>query len=510
MKRRSHPISMLFRPGDSVGPYVVRSHAGAGRASELFVATAAGQEEELLLEIMAAPGAAKERERFAQQGQVLALVKHPNAVRILGAGALDDDRVWLARERFPARTLAERLQDRTQPPLDVRLGWIEQVCYGLDAAHRAGIVHRNLCPESILIGPGDMVKIDGFAYARLAKVGVVTTTDHEVGSTAYSSLEHIRGEEVDARADLYSLGVLLFKLVTGVHPFGREPGNVIEAVRFHAEGTPVPVRALAPDASSTLEALLLWMLQRAPMKRPESVLVVCERLRRERDLLGKPLLRETRNAAKGEKPLPFAATVPMRTANEEAMKVTVATPPGQDRDALLPAARASAATATPPAVPPAPPPDVQQPPVAPPGEPVVWSDARPTNEPVSRDTRGSRPTTPPSRWAQVAAVGAGVLTFAGAVVVTGAVLLGRLPGLQGPAGKATTAPRPAAIPPAPTPGPVAAPAPTASSSARSPVTLTPPAPQAAPNPGPAGRAPTPPASATAPRPAPSARSPRGR
>jgi hypothetical protein len=264
------------------------------------------------------------------------------------------------------------------------------------------------------------------------------------------------------------------------------------------------VRALAPDASSTLEALLLWMLQRASMKRPESVLVVCERLRRERDLLGKPLLCETRNAAKGEKPLPFAATVPMRTVNEEAMKVTVATPPGQDRDALLPAARASAATVTPPAVPPAPPPDVQQPPVAPPGEPVVWSDARPTNEPVSRDTRGSRPTTPPSRWVQVAAVGAGVLTFAGAVVVTGAVLLGRLPGLQGPASGATTAPRPAAIPPAPTPGPVAAPAPTASSSARSPVSLTPPAPQAA------GRAPTPPASATAPRPAPSARSPRGR
>src|SRR5262249_6564802 len=106
------------------------------RAWELFVATAAGQEEELLLEIMAAPGAAKERERFAQQGQVLSLVKHPNAVRVVGAGALDDDRVWLARERFPARTLAERLQDRTQPPLDVRLGWIEQVCCGLDAAHR--------------------------------------------------------------------------------------------------------------------------------------------------------------------------------------------------------------------------------------------------------------------------------------------------------------------------------------------------------------------------------------
>src|SRR6185295_2024574 len=174
---------------------------------------------------------------------------------------------------------------------------------------------------------------------RLAKVGVVTTTtDHEVAGAAYSSLEHIRQREVDARADLYSLGVLLFKLVTGVHPLGREPGNVMEAVRFHSEGTPVPVRALAPDASSTLEALLLWMLQRAPMKRPESVRVVYERLCRERDLLGKPLLCETRNAAKGEKPLPFAATVPMRTVNEEAMKVTVATPPGQDRDALLPAA----------------------------------------------------------------------------------------------------------------------------------------------------------------------------
>src|SRR5262245_48026713 len=98
--------------------------------------------------MMAAPEADKQRLRFAQEGVVLAKIAHANVVRVFGAGAWGEH-VWLVIERFEGETLGSRIRAAGPPPLDDLLAWVQQVCGGLAEAHRLGIVHRNITPDSV-------------------------------------------------------------------------------------------------------------------------------------------------------------------------------------------------------------------------------------------------------------------------------------------------------------------------------------------------------------------------
>jgi eukaryotic-like serine/threonine-protein kinase len=305
------------------------------------------------------------------------------------------------------------------------------VCGGLGEAHRLGIVHRNLTPEGVVLGPGGLVKVTNFGMAKLASFGVVTTADQQIGSMLYAAPEQLVGkEEVGPRADVYGLGVLLYEAITGERPMGPGPYNAMTVVSWHLREQARPLRERVPWAPADLEALVHQMLEKAPSMRPVSVLEVHDRLRDARVSLRAPLLREVRNAAPVERPIALAPTQPMPASPD-------LTPPAEDRPAVLPAR-----------VPvPASPRVVAPHRVARPEEPLFRPEAsgevRVTGEPVESEARISRPA---SRSTMAA------LTLAAAAAVTAGTLWSHLTGPAQGAGR---------DPPAPA-APVSAPAPSAS------------------------------------------------
>lgn len=428
----------LLRPGDRCHVYEIVVSLGTSGAAELYLAREPSGDP-CVLKIMAAPGADKQRLRFAQEGVVLAKIAHANVVRVFGAGAWGE-RVWLAIERFGEHTLRDRLR-AGPPPLDDLLAWVQQVCAGLAEAHRLGIVHRNLTPESVVLGPGGLVKLGEFGMAKLASFGVVTTADQQIGAVLYAAPEQLVGkEEIGPRADLYGLGVLLYEAITGVRPMGKGPLNTMTAVSWHVRERARPLRERAPWAPADLEALVHQMLEKSASLRPVSALEVHDRLRDVRVSLRAPLLREVRNAAPVEHPIALAPTQPMAAAPGH--------DGGGDRTAVLPAPVTMGKTPMPPA----------QPVPAAATQPLVVArivarsanamdtpetpgEVRVTNEPVEHEARRSRPT---SRWARGAAVGAGVLTLA-AAAAAGWTLWSDRPGPAQGAGSETPAvPAPAA------------------------------------------------------------------
>src|SRR5262249_54915700 len=158
-----------LRPGDRCHVYKVIASLGTSGAAEVYLVREPSGEP-CVLKMMEAPGADKQRLRFVQEGVVLAKTASAKVVRVLGAGA-GGGRAWLAIERFGGHTLGDRLRAGGPPPLDDLLGWAQQVCAGLAEAHRLGIVHRNLTPESVVLGPGGLVKVTDFGMAKLASFG---------------------------------------------------------------------------------------------------------------------------------------------------------------------------------------------------------------------------------------------------------------------------------------------------------------------------------------------------
>ena len=234
----------ILNPGDRCDVYEVIHSLGTSGIAELYLVREPFGEP-CVLKMMAAPGADKQRLRFAQEGVVLAKIAHANVVRVFGAGTWGEH-AWLAIERFGGHTLGDRLRVGGPPPLDDLLGWVQQVCSGLAEAHRLGIVHRNLTPESVVLGPGGLVKVTDFGMAKLASFGVVTTSDHQIGSVLYTSPEQlIDKEEIGPRADLYGLGVLLYEAITGVHPMGPGSPNTMQIVSWHLDERAAPLSLAA-------------------------------------------------------------------------------------------------------------------------------------------------------------------------------------------------------------------------------------------------------------------------
>ena len=169
-------------------------------------------------------------------------------------------------------------------------------------------MHRNLTPESVVLGPGGLVKLGEFGMAKLASFGVVTTADQQLAAVLYAAPEQLVGKaEVGPRADIYGLGVLLYEAIAGVRPMGRGPFNTMKAVSWHLHERALPLRerAAARGAPADLEALVHQMLEKNPSMRPASALEVYDRLRDVRVSLRAPLLREARNAAPVERPWPW-------------------------------------------------------------------------------------------------------------------------------------------------------------------------------------------------------------
>jgi serine/threonine-protein kinase len=216
-------------------------------------------------------------DRMRVEGEALALLSHPNIVASRGHGTTADGRPWVAMERLEGSTLQSELKQRGVLPLAEAIHCTRRVLSALRAVHRAGIVHRDVKPDNIMVmkreGAPPEVKLLDFGVAKvtgegpIAPIAFPTMEGLCVGTPRYVSPEQARGASVDERSDIYATGLLLYTLVTGRGPFDefKGAGNVLLA--HITEEPPPPSRFTRTPIPASLEALILRAIAKNPDQR---------------------------------------------------------------------------------------------------------------------------------------------------------------------------------------------------------------------------------------------------
>jgi hypothetical protein len=267
MSAAGHGIELS--EGDEFAGYRIEGRLGRGGMGLLYLALEPGLERRVALKLIA-PEAAEEEvfaRRFAEESKIAASIEHPNVVPIYAAGE-EDGVPFIAMRYVAGADLARRLarEGRLEPAVAVEL--IAQVANGLDAIHAAGLIHRDVKPANVLLS-GEEVEhayITDFGVARnVATESGLTQTGRFVGTLDYVAPEQISGGQVDARADVYALGCLLFKLLTGEVPFPKDG----DAARLFAHlNDPPPAPSLwVPEVSMALDDVVIRAMSKAPEDR---------------------------------------------------------------------------------------------------------------------------------------------------------------------------------------------------------------------------------------------------
>ena len=212
-------------------------------------------------------------ERFYREAQTSALIKHPNAVVIYDFAVSSDKLVYLVTELVEGVSLRKRLEEPDTLSHGSVVKIATQVCAALSEAHKHKVVHRDINPDNILIkniGSGQQVKVLNFGIAALHDInkGEAEQPGDPLRSAEYLSPEQCRGEALDGRSDLYSLGVVLYEMLTGVTPF-RSPVLTAVVVQQVNE-QPRPLRDLNADISPAMEAVVLRALEKRRELRPQT------------------------------------------------------------------------------------------------------------------------------------------------------------------------------------------------------------------------------------------------
>jgi serine/threonine protein kinase/Tol biopolymer transport system component len=191
--------------------------------------------------------------RFLLEARAASALDHPNICTIHEVGETDEGQLYLAMACYEGETLKQRLQ-RGRLAIDESLEIAQQVARGLVKAHRHGIVHRDIKPANLMITTDEIVKILDFGIAKLAGAAGLTRSGSSLGTPGYMSPEQARGEEVDPRTDVWSLGAVLYEMVTGRRPFRGEHEQTVLYSLFNEEPEPVPT--LRPDAPPELVRII--------------------------------------------------------------------------------------------------------------------------------------------------------------------------------------------------------------------------------------------------------------
>ncbi len=279
---REMPAAVLPLPGGlrlprEIGPYRLREQLGGGGMGIIYKAedTRLGRTVALKFlppELTRDPVA---KARFSQEARAASALDHPNICTIYDVGETAEAALFLSMPCYEGETLRDRLE-RGPLPLEEAADIARQVAQGLANAHRQRIVHRDVKPANLMITTDGVVKILDFGIAKLAGSVGITRTGVALGTPAYMPPEQIKGEEVDHRADLWSLGVVLYEMLAGRRPFPDEN----DVLAFHAilSLDPPPLLEHRPDAPPELVQVVDGLLRKDPAERTPTAEAVLEEL----------------------------------------------------------------------------------------------------------------------------------------------------------------------------------------------------------------------------------------
>jgi len=257
-----------FVPGQRIGDYEVLGVLGAGGMGKVYkVRNIISDRVEAMKVLLANLAVQKElADRFLREIKLLASLNHPNIAALNTALTLDNQLVMMM-EYVDGLTLASRLQQGAIPPADA-VNYSEQLLGALSYAHKLNVIHRDVKPANMMLTPQGVVKLMDFGIARPNNEAGMTVTGTTLGSLNYMSPEQVRGEPVDQRSDLYSMGVSIYEMVTGQLPFrGHSNYSVMSA---HLQEVPQPPIVLRPDLPKGLSDIILMAMAKDPKDRFQS------------------------------------------------------------------------------------------------------------------------------------------------------------------------------------------------------------------------------------------------
>jgi serine/threonine-protein kinase len=223
--------------------------------------------------------------RFQTEARAAGVLTHPNIVVVFDAGE-EDGLYYITMELVEGRSLQALLDDGHSFPLPRVLRIMEQACSALQFAHERNVVHRDIKPANLMLTGDDTVKVTDFGTAKILQFGTVQQTAHVMGTPSYMSPEQVKGRAVDGRSDIFSLGVMLYEMVTGEKPF---PGQNITTVIYKiVNEEPVPPKQVNPSVHAGISAVIMRALSKDPDTRYQSCREMLEDLRNYRGLSPAP------------------------------------------------------------------------------------------------------------------------------------------------------------------------------------------------------------------------------
>lgn len=274
------------------GRYRVRARIARGGMATVYVATDLRLERRVALKVM--HGHLSDdtvfQSRFIQEARAAARLADPHVVNVFDQGQ-DGEMAYLVMEYLPGITLRELLREQRRLTVPQAVSILDAILSGLAAAHRAGIVHRDVKPENVLLAEDGRIKIGDFGLARATTANTATGAQL-LGTIAYLAPELVTRGTADARSDIYALGIMLYEMLTGEQPYkGEQPMQI--AFQHATDSVPRP-SVKNPGVPEPLDELVLWATEKSPDDRPVDAREMLDRLREiERELAITPAVTRT-------------------------------------------------------------------------------------------------------------------------------------------------------------------------------------------------------------------------
>jgi tRNA A-37 threonylcarbamoyl transferase component Bud32 len=237
------------------GRYRLDAQIGAGGMSTVYRAFDVNLERRVAIKLLHREMSADsdQLERFRREARAVAQLSHPHIVGVIDAGE-DENRPYIVFEYVEGETLKDRIRDLGRLPVDEALAYAIEIARALGSAHAHGIVHRDVKPQNVLIDEEGSAKVTDFGIARSLKDDGLTADGRVLGTTDYVSPEQALGHDVNGQSDIYSLGIVLYEMLTGEVPFQGE--NQISVAMKHVREDLPDIQVRRPEVSATLAAVL--------------------------------------------------------------------------------------------------------------------------------------------------------------------------------------------------------------------------------------------------------------